>query len=465
MSSPPKKRRRRTLRQVARGARRRARRAAGRRAPGLAALPAAAGGHHHAGHLQSRWSPCSASSSCSRSSDHAGGQGTGGEERGAVRQERGARIPEPARRRRRPISPPTPARRSSRAAEPRSARRSTRSRSEPDRRYSVIIRNEDRPGESIGTTTSTRRSIPPKLRDEMLQDGRRRGQHLVHQALLQGAGTGAGHDHRHSPRHQRDRLDGAYEIYYLVPLDKEEQTLSSVQQTLIAVGAGLVLLLGRDRLAGHPAGGHPGPAGRQAAERLAAGRLDERMKVRGEDDLARLATSFNEMAANLQLQIHQLEELSQLQRRFISDVSHELRTPLTTVRMAADLLYDAREDFDPMAVARRAELLQAQLDRFEALLTDLLEISRFDAGAADAGRRLRGRQRRGAPRGRRLRGAGRASLAPASSCALPGEPVHGRGGHPPGRAHPAQPARQRDRARRGPARSSSRSARTGTRWR
>ncbi|HUW15643.1 MAG TPA: MtrAB system histidine kinase MtrB, partial [Actinomycetes bacterium] len=99
------------------------------------------------------------------------------------------------------------------------------------------------------------------------------------------------------------------------------------------------------------------------------------------DDLARLATSFNHMAASLQRQIGQLEELSRVQRRFVSDVSHELRTPLTTVRMAADVLHDARVDFDP-ATSRSAELLQTQLDRFESLLTDLLEISRFDAGAA-----------------------------------------------------------------------------------
>jgi two-component system sensor histidine kinase MtrB len=109
--------------------------------------------------------------------------------------------------------------------------------------------------------------------------------------------------------------------------------------------------------------------------------LQERLAVRGEDDLARLATSFNQMASNLQSQIRQLEELSRVQRRFVSDVSHELRTPLTTVRMASDVLHDAREDFDP-ATSRAAELLQMELDRFETLLADLLEISRFDAGAA-----------------------------------------------------------------------------------
>ena len=90
---------------------------------------------------------------------------------------------------------------------------------------------------------------------------------------------------------------------------------------------------------------------------------------------------MNYMASELQKQIGQLEELSRVQQRFVSDVSHELRTPLTTVRMAAEVLYETREDFDPIA-ARSAELLQTELDRFEALLTDLLEISRFDAGAA-----------------------------------------------------------------------------------
>jgi two-component system sensor histidine kinase MtrB len=105
------------------------------------------------------------------------------------------------------------------------------------------------------------------------------------------------------------------------------------------------------------------------------------MRVRGDDELARLGRAFNHMAASLERQIHQLEELSRVQRRFVSDVSHELRTPLTTLRMAGEVMYEARHSFEP-ALGRSAELLQAQLDRFEALLADLLEVSRFDAGAA-----------------------------------------------------------------------------------
>ena len=87
------------------------------------------------------------------------------------------------------------------------------------------------------------------------------------------------------------------------------------------------------------------------------------------------------MAVSLQQQISRLENLSRLQQRFVSDVSHELRTPLTTIRMASQVLFDARHNLDP-ASARSSELLIAQIERFETLLTDLLEVSRFDARAA-----------------------------------------------------------------------------------
>ena len=174
---------------------------------------------------------------------------------------------------------------------------------------------------------------------------------------------------------------GLYELYYLFPLDNEAATLSLVQRTLAVAGLALVALIGLIAFVVTRQVVTPVRMAARIAERLAAGQLEERMHVRGEDDLARLATSFNRMATNLQGQIRQLEDLSRVQRRFVSDVSHELRTPLTTVRMAADVLHESRRDFDP-AVARSAELLQAQLDRFEELLADLLEISRFDAGAA-----------------------------------------------------------------------------------
>ncbi len=174
---------------------------------------------------------------------------------------------------------------------------------------------------------------------------------------------------------------GVYTLYYVFPLTEQQQTLIVVTRALVSAGALLVLLLGAIAFMVTRQVVTPVRLARRIAERLAAGRLEERMHVRGEDDIARLGMSFNQMAAGLQRQIRQLEELSRVQRRFVADVSHELRTPLTTVRMAADVLHEAREGFDG-ATARSAELLQNELDRFESLLTDLLEISRFDAGAA-----------------------------------------------------------------------------------
>lgn len=173
----------------------------------------------------------------------------------------------------------------------------------------------------------------------------------------------------------------AYQLYYLFPLTQEEKSLSLVKGTLATAGLFVVVLLGAIAWLVVRQVVTPVRMAAGIAERLSAGRLQERMKVTGEDDIARLGEAFNKMAQNLQLKIQQLEDLSRMQRRFVSDVSHELRTPLTTVRMAADVIHDAREDFDPMT-ARSAELLADQLDRFETLLADLLEISRFDAGAA-----------------------------------------------------------------------------------
>ncbi len=174
---------------------------------------------------------------------------------------------------------------------------------------------------------------------------------------------------------------GTYTLYFVFPLDEQERTLDLVTRALLAAAALLLVLVGGVTWLVVRQVVTPIRMARMVAERLAAGRLQERLQVSGEDDLARLATSFNQMASNLQRQIRQLEELSRVQRRFVSDVSHELRTPLTTVRMAGDVLHDARDDFDPVT-RRAAELLQNELDRFETLLVDLLEISRFDAGAA-----------------------------------------------------------------------------------
>lgn len=175
---------------------------------------------------------------------------------------------------------------------------------------------------------------------------------------------------------------GPYELYYLFPLTQEQQTLDLVRSAVVGAGFILVVLLAAVAGIVTRQVAIPVREAAQRARRLSAGHLDERMRVKREDDLSQLARSFNEMAESLENQIEQLEELSRVQQRFVSDVSHELRTPLTTIRMAADVLFGDRESFDP-ATARSAELLQTQLDRFESLLVDLLEISRFDAGVAN----------------------------------------------------------------------------------
>ncbi len=174
----------------------------------------------------------------------------------------------------------------------------------------------------------------------------------------------------------------ALQLYMLYPLAAEQSTIGVVQSTLLVGGLVLLLLLaGITNLVTRQVV-LPVRRAARAAERFADGELDERMVVAGEDDVARLAQSYNEMAASIERQIRQLEEFGQLQRRFTSDVSHELRTPLTTVRMAADVLHASRAQF-PAGLARSTELLVDELDRFETLLADLLEISRLDAGVEE----------------------------------------------------------------------------------
>jgi len=178
---------------------------------------------------------------------------------------------------------------------------------------------------------------------------------------------------------------GSFGLYVLYSMQPEQESLAFVQRTLL-IGAGTILalvavltfLVTRQAVT-------PIQKAAATASRLAEGHLEERMPVRGQDEMTVLARSFNDMASSLETQIEQLERLSATQRRFVSDVSHELRTPLTTIRMASEMIHDNRDTMDPVT-ARSAELLQSQIDRFEDLLADLLEISRFDAGAASLDR-------------------------------------------------------------------------------
>lgn len=175
------------------------------------------------------------------------------------------------------------------------------------------------------------------------------------------------------------------ELYLVMPLEAEETTLSLMRGLLTAGAIVLLVLLVVIAWVFSQQLTTPVRTASRIAERFAAGHLRERMVVTGNDEVARLAISFNDMAEKLSTQIRNLEEFGSLQRQFTSDVSHELRTPLTTVRMAADLINDNAENLDPLT-ARAAALMNKELDRFETLLGDLLEISRHDAGVANLSR-------------------------------------------------------------------------------
>ena len=175
------------------------------------------------------------------------------------------------------------------------------------------------------------------------------------------------------------------ELYLVMPLEAEETTLALMRGLLTAGAIVLLVLLVVIAWVFSQQLTTPVRTASRIAERFAAGHLRERMVVTGNDEVARLAISFNDMAEKLSTQIRNLEEFGSLQRQFTSDVSHELRTPLTTVRMAADLINDNAENLDPLT-ARAATLMNKELDRFETLLGDLLEISRHDAGVANLSR-------------------------------------------------------------------------------
>jgi two-component system sensor histidine kinase MtrB len=249
-------------------------------------------------------------------------------------------------------------------------------------RYLLLVRSLNNTSTTVVQTVLSGRvglaSVPPAMREAVARDQRHQQVTLIGipdpasnrtiSAVLVGSQVEL-------------PVAGKYDLYAIFPMQREQATLDLITRTFILGGLALVFLVGVIAWVVTRQVVNPVRRAALVAERLSSGRLHERMRSRGEDDLARLAKSFNEMADSLQAQIRQLEGLSRVQQRFVSDVSHELRTPLTTIRMAADLIHDSRLQFDP-AVSRSAELLHTELDRFEELLGDLLEISRFDAGAA-----------------------------------------------------------------------------------
>lgn len=174
---------------------------------------------------------------------------------------------------------------------------------------------------------------------------------------------------------------GRYEMYIAFILTSQTETLDLVRNSLLFTGVALVFLIGMITWLVVRQVVRPVRDAARIATQFTQGDFSQRMRIESQDEMATLANSYNEMAQSIEQQISRLENLSRVQQRFVSDVSHELRTPLTTLRMASEVIHSSKDSFDPI-VARSAELLVAQLDRFERLLEDLLEVSRFDAEVA-----------------------------------------------------------------------------------
>lgn len=172
---------------------------------------------------------------------------------------------------------------------------------------------------------------------------------------------------------------GTYDLYIGYDLSDTQETLAFVQRTFLLAAVGMMLLIGAlvwtmSRIVFRPI-----RLAAEASKRVAGGDIDARMPRQNDHYFDQLSKSFNEMADTIQARIRELDELSAMQQRFVSDVSHELRTPLTTIRLASAVLQAQRDSFDP-AQQRAVEVMETQLERFESLLADLLEISRYDAG-------------------------------------------------------------------------------------
>ncbi|MFD5428390.1 ATP-binding protein [Streptomyces sp. NPDC127084] len=121
---------------------------------------------------------------------------------------------------------------------------------------------------------------------------------------------------------------------------------------------------------------------RQAARSMGSGKLDTRIRVRGSDELAELARTFNESAGELERSVEGLRQAEERARRFASDVSHELRTPLAGMLAVTEVLDEDADSLDP-DTAKAVRLVSTETGKLAVLVEDLMEISRFDARAAE----------------------------------------------------------------------------------
>ena len=177
------------------------------------------------------------------------------------------------------------------------------------------------------------------------------------------------------------QLPGGPQLFLFFPLDDEAADLELLRNVLASVGVGMVLLSAVVGVVAARGVLRPLRRARVAAQRIEVGLLGTRMPEKGNDEFADLARAFNRMADALERTVGELRTLEASHRRFVSDVSHELRTPLTALTTAADVL-DANSGGLNDAGRRSARLLVVESRRLAAMVEDLMEVSRLDAGVA-----------------------------------------------------------------------------------
>ncbi|MGK5739195.1 ATP-binding protein [Micromonospora sp. URMC 103] len=183
-----------------------------------------------------------------------------------------------------------------------------------------------------------------------------------------------------------DQADGpprpsGLEVYAVRSLIPEQRSIDQLA-TLAWLTGGLSLALAV-LLALLAAGGVLRPVRElgRAAQRLGQGDLTTRLAVRGTDELADVARTFNDTAQTLERQVGELRRMESDARRFVADVSHELRTPLAAMTAVTDVL-DEEADRLPGDAGRAARLVSQETHNLTRLVEDLIEVSRFDSGTA-----------------------------------------------------------------------------------
>ncbi|MFC4008255.1 ATP-binding protein [Nonomuraea purpurea] len=169
--------------------------------------------------------------------------------------------------------------------------------------------------------------------------------------------------------------------FVFFPMQDDESQLATLRATLAQAGAAIVLIALVVALLSARQVLLPVRRLSAAAQALGQGRLDTRLPVHGQDELAELTARFNDAAAALELSVAELRSLEAMSRRFVADVSHELRTPLTAMTAVADVLSEEAGRL-PEAPAEAVRLVLREIERLRELVEHLIEISRFDAGTA-----------------------------------------------------------------------------------